>query len=297
MKAVIGGGTGFIGGHLKKELKAAGYEVKILAREAKEDDQLVWDGKSLGPWAESFEGADLVFNLAGTSISERKTEENKREMRDSRVDSTNIFGEAILKCNNPPKAWVNSSAVGYYGDRGDEILTEASSAGDDFLASICIDWEAAISRFETPKTRKNWLRTGFVLGADGGALPMMKTTVKAFIGGTLGDGHQWIPWVHIDDLVALYRWVGEFGGEGAYNGCNPKPEQNDAFMKLLRHVLHRPWAPPAPEWALEAVATVAPTDPTLALLSNRVIPERALKDGFVFKFTDLEKALDNLLAK
>jgi uncharacterized protein (TIGR01777 family) len=297
MKAVLAGGTGFIGRHLAKSLETDGYEVKILARAVRSQNQVQWDGKSLGAWVNELNGADLVVNLAGKSISDKPTHENKQEMMDSRVQSTLAIGEAVLKCDEPPKVWLNSSAVGYYGDRDQETLTETSSAGEGFLAEICIAWEDAISRFQTPKTRKAWIRTGFVLGRDGGALPMMETAVKAFVGGQLGNGEQWIPWIHIDDLIALYRWIDDEGREGAFNGCNPNPEQNSEFMKTLRHVLHRPWAPPAPEWALEAVAAVAPVNPTLALVSSRVVPQRALEGGFAFRYTNLEDTLANLVAE
>lgn len=294
MTAVVAGGSGFIGRHLQKHLEKCGYQVTVLTRDPKFAGQVHWNAKALDGWPATFEGADVVINLSGKSIASRMTEANRQEMRDSRLQTTELFGKAIVRAKAPPKAWINASAVGYYGDRDQEILTEEFSVGEGFLAELCADWESAANRFETPATRKCQVRTGFVLGVDGGALPAMVAATKSFVGGTLGSGRQWIPWIHIEDLCALIVWMAEQGGEGAYNGSAPNPVQNADLMEALRHVLHRPWAPPAPEWALRMAAHFLPADPELALVSQRAIPARALREGFGFKHTDLADALADL---
>jgi uncharacterized protein (TIGR01777 family) len=294
VKAVIGGGSGFIGRHLRNHLQGRGYQVTVLTRRPKADGQIAWDGKSLGAWIDTFEGADLVIDLAGEAIGSRMTRSKRQALRSSRIDSTRVFGEAIINCRRPPRVWVNASATGYYGDRDQEVLTESSTAGHDFLAQLCVDWEDAVAAHETPSTRKSIVRTGFVLGRDGGPLPTMSTAARYFAGGTLGNGGQWIPWIHVEDVAALIRWIGEEGGAGVYNGSNPNPARNEDFMRTLRHVLQRPWAPPVPAWVLKAARLASPVDPTLALVSSRAVPGRALSEGFRFRYSDLEAALTDL---
>jgi uncharacterized protein (TIGR01777 family) len=242
------------------------------------------------------EGADAVVNLAGKSISVRMTAANKREILESRVRTTELIGEAIQQCKNPPKVWLNANAMGYYGDRGDEILTESSSPGTDFFAEVSKRWQEPLDRLETPRTRKVSLRIGFVLAADGGGLPPMAAATRAFVGGTLGSGKQWLSWIHVDDLVAMMQWAIEGEAEGHYNATAPNPVTNAEFMKTLREVLHRPWAPPAPALVLRAIGKVMAPDPSLALLSSMVLPKKALDEGFEFRYPELETALKSILA-
>ncbi len=292
MKVVLAGGSGFIGRHLKVELEKAGYEVVVLSREG----DVCWDAKTLGPWAQELEGAAAVINLTGKSITVRMTDENKREILESRRASTEIIGRAIEQAKSPPRVWINANAAGFYGDRGDEILTEESSAGVDYLATVAKAWQAPLDSIDTPQTRKVTLRIGFVLGKDGGGFRPMATMTKFFLGGRLGSGKQWISWIHIDDLCRMFRWaIEQEAAEGHYNATSPNPVTNEDFMGALRKAMHRPWAPPAPAFILRLLGKVMAPDPSLALISTRVLPKRALDEGFQFQHPELRQALGQLL--
>jgi uncharacterized protein len=293
-RVVIAGGSGFIGRHLSLVLREGGYDVVILSRNASRSGDVQWDGKDLGPWVQTFEGAAAVINLSGKSIAEMNPH-NKQEIRDSRLNSTELFGKAIVGCTIPPAVWINANAIGYYGNRGDEVLTEESAPGDDFLATLGQQWQEPLERYETPGTRKVWFRIGFVLGKEGSGLQPMAMAAKLFVGGTLGSGKQWISWIHIEDLVGLFIWAIETAAEGPVNATAPHPVTNKDFMMELRKTLGRPWAPPAPEFALRLIGKVMTPDPALALMSQRAMPEIATRQGYAFKYADLGPALRSLL--
>ena len=300
-RVIIAGGSGLIGRHLQNSLlPSEGDEWGETNRPefhnlTRGKHGIHWDAKTLGPWTEALEGASAVVNLAGKSISVRHTEANKREILESRVRTTELIGEAIQQCKSPPKVWINANAMGYYGSCGDDLLTEDSKPGNDFFAEVSKRWQEPLDRLETPGTRKVSLRIGFVLAKDGGGLPPMAAVTKAFLGGTLGSGRQWLSWIHIDDLTDLIRWCIDGRATGPYNASAPNPVTNKEFMGTLRKALHRPWAPPAPAFALRLLGKVMAPDPSLALLSSRMIPRRALDEGFVFKFPHLMPALQDLL--
>jgi hypothetical protein len=298
-RVVVAGGSGFLGNALLQEFGVNGYEVVVLSRSGRPIDgaqTCLWDGASLGDWAEELEGAKAVVNLAGEPVTLKWTPANRRRIVDSRVHSTEVIGKAIVKCAAPPPVWVNSSAVGFYGDRGDEVLTEASASGTGFLTDTCREWEAAVTRYDTPSTRRVWLRTGVVLGKGGGALePLLKLT-KAFLGGAVGNGRQWVPWIHVEDLCRLFRWCVESPVEGPVNGSAPNPVTNAELMRTLRQVVGRPPTPPAPAFALRVVGALGGPDPSVLLGSMRAVPEVAEREGFQFRHSQLEGAVRALLA-
>lgn len=298
-KVVVGGAAGFIGKALVRRCREDGDEVVALVRSPQTFEAgirpAIWDGKSPGAWAEELEGARAVVNLAGVPVTLKWTEENRRRIVESRVQSAQAIGEAIRACAKPPKVWVNASAVGFYGDRGDEVLTERSTPGTGFLADVCRRWEAAVEECETPGTRKVWIRTGVVLGRGGGAFEPLAKLTRLFLGGAAGDGAQWMPWIHLEDLVDLYRWCFEADVAGPVNGSAPEPARNRDFLAALRQAAHRPWSPPVPALALSLVGHLFGPDPSVLLDSDRVIPELALSQGFEFRHRNLGETLRELV--
>ena len=297
-KIVLGGATGLIGTPLADALASAGHEVVLLVRREKAGvahRQVLWEGKALGPWQTELEGARAVYNLAGRSVSCKWTPENRRQILDSRVESTTAIGDAIAACRTPPEVWVNASAVGYYGSRGDEILEEGSSSGEGFLAEVSRKWEDAILKHPAQVGSKVAMRTGFVLANGGGAFPILRGLASFFLGGPAGTGEQWYSPIHIDDLVRLY--VGAMDGtyQGAVNAVAPKPERNRDFMLVLRHRLGRAFGLPAPEWAVRLLGDTIGPDAALALDSTRVLPQEASEAGFTFKYPDIDSAFAALL--
>jgi uncharacterized protein (TIGR01777 family) len=254
-----------------------------------------WDGESVGEWAELLEGAAAVINLAGAPVTMRWTEEKKKEIVDSRVKSTEAIGKAIRKCQSPPAVWINSSAVGYYGDRGDEMLTESSGAGEGFLSETCLAWERAQEQFETPQTRQVIIRTGVVLGRGGGAFEELSKFTKRFLGGSQGSGRQWMPWIHLADLCKVFSWTLKTDFKGPLNGVGPNPMQNSDVMAAFRDVWHRPWSPPTPGFALEIVGALIGVQAEIALISQRAVPKALLDHGFSFEFSELSGALADLV--
>ena len=298
-RVVLAGGSGFLGRALAKELLLRNYEVVVLTRSPRERSdgakEIVWDGKYIGEWIQFLDGAEAVINLAGRGINCRHTPENIREIIDSRVNSVNAVGAAIYHITHPPGVWVQAGAVGFYGDPEDHLCDENSPAGGDTLAGICQPWEGAFDSVSTPKTRCVLLRIGFVLGRDGGALPVLAGLTKWFLGGTVGGGKQFISWIHVGDLSRMFiEAVERDEPAGTFNAVGPNPVTNREFMRELRRALHRPWSPPAPEWAVKLGSRLMRTEPSLALTGCRVAPKRFLEAGFNFQFPDLPGALKNL---
>jgi uncharacterized protein (TIGR01777 family) len=298
-RIVLAGGSGFIGRALAAALVARGYEVVILTRSPRERDdgvtEIAWDGKSPGAWVKSLDGADAVVNLAGRGINCRHTPENLREIIESRVNSVQAISAALQQTARPPRVWVQSSAIGFYGDCADKIFDENSPAGNDSLAEICQQWEGAFNTANVPTTRKAVLRIGFVLGNDGGALPVLAGLTKSFLGGAVGNGRQYISWIHLADLVQMFVAAIERNElTGVFNGTAPNPAMNKDFMRELRRVLHRPWSPPAPEWAVKIGSRLMGSEASLALASQRCLPKRFLEAGFKFQFSELHAALENI---
>lgn len=294
MKVVIAGGTGFIGRHVQELLRSLGAEVVLLSREAGEG-RVEWDGQNPGPWCHELEGADAVINLAGTPINDPWTQSNRALILSSRVNSTKAIGNAILQCQQPPRHWLNGSATGIYGDRGDTTLTESSPIGTEgFLVDVAKAWEQAAKDFVLPSTHLSILRTGIVLGRDGGAFPILSELAKRFIGSQIGAGKQFMSWVHIEDLVQLVAHIIKSSDALIWNGTAPNPVTNGEFMRQLRHAYGRPWVPPVPPFILTLNAKVGGPDPSLVTWSQNAVPAQALASGFSFQYPNLSSAIESL---
>jgi len=307
MRVFVTGGTGLIGTRLVRELRARQADVTVLtrrpgvARETLPADCTVVEGNSMepGPWMDALGGCDAVINLAGESIFGRRwNEEFKALLRDSRVKTTEHVVQALAR--NPrtaagePKILVNGSAIGYYGPRGDEEVTEDTPAADDTLARLTVDWERAASAAEPQGIRVALVRTGVVLDKAGGALARMLTPFQIGIGGPVGSGRQWMSWIHHADLVGiLLLALDNPRATGPINGTAPNPVTNKEFSRALGRALHRPAFMPVPGFALRLrfgeVAEVLTT-------GQRVLPLRALALGYPFKFPHLDGALQEVLA-
>lgn len=296
----IAGGTGLIGRNLARELQLAGYDPVILSRSPGTNAEAVqveyWDAESAATLRPTLEGAQAVINLCGSPVNVRWTERNRRLITDSRVIPTEAIGLAISDCEFPPKVWVNASAVGIYGDSGDLEISEASAPGHGFLAQSCAEWEAAMNPFALPQTRKVVVRIGPVLSVGGGMLPELLKITRAFLGGTVGNGRQYLSWIHILDLARLFEFALELSGfQGVMNATAPHPVTNAMFMEELRRATHRPWVPPAPEGVIRLLAKLKGVEPELLLDGQRVVPQIAVGHGFEFRFSTLRQALNDLL--
>ena len=301
-RIVIAGGSGFIGRALAREFSATGFSVVILTRtpRARADNvrEVEWDGQHIGEWIQQLDGADAVINLAGKNINCPHTPENRRALAASRVDSVNALAAALLHVKIPPRVWVQASAIGFYGDTGASVCDENSPAGHDALAEICRQWEAAFAVAKVQQTRKVTLRIGFVLGRDGGALPVLSRLTKCFLGGAAGSGRQYLSWIHLADLVRMFATASQREDmAGTFNAVAPGAVTNAEFMRELRHALHRPWSPPAPEFAVRLGARLMRSEPALALISQRCVPGKLLASGFQFQFPHLRGALADLCGK
>lgn len=298
-RVVIAGGNGFIGSALAPHLASKGYEVVLLVRElsARTDfRESLWDGKTVGAWANDLNESVAVINLSGASVSKHWSEDRKLRILQSRVDSTEAIGKAILGCEAPPRVWLNASATGYYGNRFDEVLSERAGPGrkGDFLVDTCVAWEYTCERFDLPNTRKAWLRTGIVLGRGSGAFEPLRKITKFFLGGQIGNGQQFISWIHIEDLNRMYAWAVEAEVSGAINATAPDPVRNAFFMATLRAVLNRPWSPPVPAFLLKLVGALGGPEASLLLEGQQVMPEVAKEHGFEFRYPVLRDALVSL---
>lgn len=300
-RIVLAGGSGFIGRALAQEFSTRGFETIVLTRSPRQRRdgalEIAWDGEHLGEWIQFLDGAEAVINLAGKNINCRHTPENLHEIMASRVNSVHAVAAACNHVKVPPRVWVQASAVGFYGDTKNWLCDETSPNGHDPLAEICRDWETVCTTATTSQTRKIILRIGFVLGHDGGALPVLARLTKWFLGGAAGSGRQFISWIHITDLTRMFVAVVENETmSGTFNAVGSNPVTNAEFMRELRHALHRPWSPPAPEFAVRLGARLMGSEPSLALTSQRCTPKRFLDTGFSFQFLELAPALRDLCA-
>jgi uncharacterized protein len=299
MKLVIAGASGFIGSALVQRLSQRTDALKLLSRKprsparASNIDWLVWEPGVAGGWEESVDGADGVVNLAGASIAEKRwTERQKELIRSSRIDSTRALVHAIAKAKEKPQFLINASAVGYYGPRGDETLTEESAPGKDYLARVCLAWEAEANKAQDYGVRVALLRTGIVLGKGKGALAKMVPPFKFFVGGRLGSGKQWMPWIHIEDEIGLILFLIENArAQGRFNATAPNPVTMEEFCKVLGKVLNRPsWAPVPASLLTLLLGEMA----DLVLAGQKALPQAAEKLGYAFRYPNLEGALQSL---
>jgi uncharacterized protein len=295
MRYLITGGSGFIGTALCAELQRAGHQVLVLTRSAAAAAARLPAGVQAVDDLGGLEGVDAVVNLAGESIvGGRWTASRKQVLLDSRIGTTRRLLNWLEALPRRPAVLVSGSAIGYYGPHGAEELDEDAAPGEDFAAELCRAWEAEALRAEALGLRVCRLRIGIVLGPGGGALASMLRPFRLGLGGPMGDGRQWMSWVHRADLIALIRWLAESGRSGAWNGTAPQPVDNAEFSRALGRALRRPARMTTPAFALRAMFGEMAD---LLLTGQRVLPRRALAEGFEFRFPQLEAALAEVLSR
>ena len=298
-RIVIAGGSGFIGTALAQEFSRRGYAVVVLTRAPRERaagiHEVAWDAKNPGAWVAQIDGATAVINLTGKNINCPHTPENLRAITGSRVESANAIAVAFAQASVSPPVWVQASATGFYGDTRDTACDESAPNGSDALSNVCRQWETACAAAILPQTRKVILRIGFVLGRESGALPVLARLTKLFLGGAVGNGQQYMSWIHLADLVAMFVAAVEWKDlSGTFNAVAPNAVTNAEFMRELRRALHRPWSPPAPAFAVKLGAKLMGSEPSLALISQRCVPKKFQAAGFQFQFSELRGALVDL---
>ncbi len=294
MNILITGGRGFVGSALSRELRTAGHDVVITTRkESESQSELTWNPPSLIP-PNKISKFKAIVNLAGDSIySDRWTKDKKERIRSSRVNTTHYLIESIKNADVKPEILINASAVGFYGPSGNEEITENVSAGEDFLASVCKEWESEALKAEKLGVRTVITRFGLVLGKNGGALQKMIPPFKAYAGGYLGTGKQWMSWVHVEDVSGFIKYAIEHSKiSGMYNLTSPNPITNKDFGTVLGKALGRPSIFPVPGFVLKAVLGEFGE---ILLTGQRCIPERALTAGYTFKYPALDEALKSIL--
>ncbi|MGI8654978.1 MAG: TIGR01777 family oxidoreductase [Pyrinomonadaceae bacterium] len=300
MKIVIPGGTGQVGTILARAFHSEGHDVVILSRNPKSAPWRVtaWDAQTIGDWAAELEKADAVINLAGRSVNCRYNEENRRAIKESRVDSVRVVGEAIRRAVCPPRVWLQMSTATIYAHRYDAPNDEASGiiggaepdAPDTWRFSIDVakSWERALDEADTPHTRKVKIRAAMVMSPDkGGVFDELLRLVRCGLGGTAGDGRQYISWIHHEDFARAVRWlIAHEELDAAVNLAAPNPLPNAEFMRALREAAGINFGLPATSWMLEIGALLLRTETELILKSRRVIPGKLLESGFTFRFPD-----------
>jgi uncharacterized protein (TIGR01777 family) len=297
VKCIVSGGTGFIGRRIVERLLRDNHYVGVWSRRPGAEKRTAvasfsWDPLQGEPPDDSVNTMDAVIHLAGETVAQRWNAEVKARIRDSRVLGTRRLVDVIARVPHRPKVLVCASAIGIYGDRGDAVLTETSPPGSGFLVDTCRAWEQEADRAAQFGLRVVKLRIGFVLGNDGGALEKMVPAFRAFAGGRLGSGKQWMPWIHADDVAELFVHAVEKDVSGVWNATSPNPVTNAEFTRQLARAVHRPALFPVPRIALKlAFGELAQH----MLDSARVIPEAALRAGFQFRYPELKAALQNLL--
>ncbi|MDQ6665927.1 MAG: TIGR01777 family oxidoreductase [Acidobacteriota bacterium] len=299
MKCIISGGSGFIGSRLVDSLLKDGHYVSVWSRKPGIERRnavgsFCWDPISGEPASESLEDFDVVVHLAGEPVAQRWTADVKRRIRDSRVHGTRHLVHALSTVKRRPGLLICASAIGYYGDRGDEVLTESSKPGKGFLPEVCVEWEKQADLAESLGLRVVKLRIGVVLGKGGGALEKMVPAFEKFAGGTLASGKQWMSWIHLDDLVAMMRFAMDQPVSGAWNGTAPNPVTNAKFTEALGQALHKPAFLKVPAFALKALYGEMAS---VMLASDRVLPKAAEAGGFHFQYPELGTALKEIFSK
>lgn len=299
MKIMISGSSGLVGKALSSALRTEGHTVARLVRPggALSSGDVSWDPMAATMDTAAMEGADAVVHLSGASIAGgRWTPARKAVLRSSRIDTTRVLVDSLINLRTKPSVLVCASATGYYGNRGDEMLTESSSPGTDFLSLLARDWEEEAARAEMNGVRTATLRFGLILAADGGALPQMLLPFRLGLGGRFGTGAQWMPWIALEDVITIARLaIADARVCGPWNVVAPNPVRNSEFTRILADVLHRPAIFPVPAFALR-LALGEMAEPLL-LASQRAVPARLLAMQHKFRFETLESALRATLAK
>jgi uncharacterized protein len=311
MKILIPGGTGQVGTVLARAFHAGGHEVVVLGRstEKREWRTEKWDGRTLGDWTAEVDGSDVVINLAGRSVNCRYNEENRRQMVDSRVDSTRVVGEAIAAAAKPPKVWLQASTATIYAHRFDApnddvtgiIGGHEADAPDtwNFSIDVATAWEKAANDAVTPKTRKVLMRSAMTMSPDrDGIFDTLLGLVRKGLGGTAASGRQYISWIHDQDFIRSVYWLIEHDElSGPINLSSPNPLPNREFMRILREAAGVPFGLPAMEWQLAIGAFFMQTETELILKSRRVLPKLLTDSGFEFDFPEWKDAVCDLVAR
>lgn len=297
MKIAVTGSTGLIGADLVPFLTTGGHHVSRMVRTTPTGSDILWNSAAATIDAERLEGLDAVVHLAGENIAARRWNvEQKARIRDSRVQGTRLLCETLARLRRPPRVLVSASAIGFYGNRGDQVLTEASAAGDGFLPEVCREWEASTRAAEQAGVRVVHLRFGIVLSPKGGALAKMLTPFRLGLGGRIGNGRQWMSWISLDDVVgSIYHALTTETLSGPVNAVAPSPVTNREFTKTLGRVLWRPTIFPMPAFMARLAFGEMAND--LLLGSIRVQPVKLLQTGYRFLHADLEGSLRHLLGK
>ncbi len=298
MDILVSGASGLIGSALRPALAAAGHRpISLVRRAAQGADEITWDPATGRLDRASIEGAGAAVHLAGVGIGDKRwTDEQKHLLRESRVQGTGLLARAIAGLREPPAVLVSASAIGWYGDRGDEILTESSPQGTGFLADLCAAWEAATAPAEQAGTRVVHIRSGMVLTTAGGALARQLPLFRFGLGGHFGSGHQWQSWIAIDDEVAAILHLLDADVSGPVNLTSPNPTRNRELTKTLGRVLHRPAVLPIPQVGPSLLLGRELTE-NLLYFSQRVVPKRLQESGYAFRHPSLEGALRSMLVK
>lgn len=296
-KVIITGGTGLVGKRLSELLKQHGYKVNILCRNPKKTDEYKWNVEEGYMDESAFEGTEIIVHLAGAGVADQRwTDSRKKEIIDSRVASTRLLFKYLSKKTHTIKSFISASAVGYYGDRKNDLLTEDDSAGTGFLAEVCRLWEQEADTIGTLNIPVSKIRIGIVLSKDGGALPKLDFPVKFGIGAYIGNGKQYVPWIHIDDLCNMFiHLIHHPEANGIYNACAPDIKTNREMSATIAQVLRRPFIPfPAPAFVIK---TVMGEMATMLLMSNNCSSKKIIDTGFDFQYPTLNLALENIYRK
>lgn len=311
MKIVIPGGSGQVGTVLARAFHRRGHEVVVLSRKPANAAwrMIEWDGETLGDWVSEFEGADAVINLAGQSVNCRYDDHNRQVIKDSRLKSTKVVGDAIAQAWKPPGVWLQASTATIYAHRYDAPNDEATGiiGGSEpnspdtwrFSIDVATSWERALNQAPTPVTRKVLMRSAIIMNPDPGSpFDMLSRLVRFGLGGQSGDGRQYVSWIHDQDFVRAVLWLIEYEEfAGPVNLASPNPLTNAEFMRALRSAWGMPFGLPAAEWMLEIGALVLRTETELILKSRRVIPTRLLQSGFEFQFPTWPDAARDLCVR
>jgi uncharacterized protein (TIGR01777 family) len=303
-KIILAGGTGFLGRLLSTFLAARGYQVVILTRSPKSLNgvpEIGWDGRTLGGWVDQLEGAAVV-NLAGRSVNCRYHERNQRLIMDSRICPTRVLGEAIAKCKTPPPVWLNASTATIYKHTFGQAWDESGEIGgtreakDEFSVEVATAWERSLEEAPAPVTRKVAMRTALVLGLEKNSVfPVLRRLARLRLGGKMGDGRQFVSWIHQQDFCRAVEWlIANEGFRGPVNLAAPHPVTNGEMMEKFREICGVRAGLPAASWMLEAGAFVLRTETELVIKSRRVVPKRLIESGFTFLFPHLLEALEDL---
>jgi uncharacterized protein (TIGR01777 family) len=309
MKIVIPGGSGQVGAVLARAFVDDGHDVVVLSRSSQNENwkTVAWDAEAIGPWADEIEGADVVINLAGRSVNCRYNADNRRQMMDSRVNSTRVVGEAIAQSSNPPRVWLQASTATIYAHRFDAPNDDVTGiiGGNEpdapdtwnFSIDIATSWERVTNEADTPRTRKVLMRSALILSPDrGGIFDTLLSLVRFGLGGTAASGKQYISWIHELDFIRSIYWLIEHDElSGPINIASPNPLPNKEFMRILRDVYGIPIGLPAFEWQLAIGAFLMRSETELILKSRRVVPKLLTDSGFDFELPEWKEAAEDLV--